>query len=209
MLKTIDSILLALWKILSVVFKAGVLILKYIVLGINTFMKMIGADHTESPRVNHSLSSRAFSYLGECACNLGKKFSAKMLISRVFRRCIFLTAFMLYLLWSYPPSHWGPWKAYQTGVASYYSDGFWFKKTASGERFLPFLYTAAHQTLPLGITVKVKNLENGEVVYVKINDRGPFVKGRVIDLSSGAAQKIGVYEPGTANVVIYTRKKYK
>lgn len=83
--------------------------------------------------------------------------------------------------------------AYQAnGNASWYGPGFDGRKTASGERFSRHAYTAAHKTLPLNSRVKVTNLANHESVVVKINDRGPFVRGRVIDLSQAAARAIGI-----------------
>ncbi len=85
----------------------------------------------------------------------------------------------------------------QKGHASWYKMG---KVTANGERFNPHGLTAAHRTLPFGTKVKVKNLRNGKSVVVRINDRGPFIKGRIIDLSMGAAKKIGLVQTGTATV---------
>ena len=81
-------------------------------------------------------------------------------------------------------------KSLQSGVASYYSKGLDGSKTASGERHHMTEMVAAHKTLPFGTRVKVTNLSNGKEVIVKINDRGPFVKGRVIDLSYGAFSQI-------------------
>lgn len=89
------------------------------------------------------------------------------------------------------------------GVASYYGRQFHGKKTASGERFNMYRYTAAHKTLPLGTKVKVVNLDNGKSVKVKINDRGPYADGRIIDLSKRAARKIGMLSSGTARVRLY------
>jgi rare lipoprotein A len=85
----------------------------------------------------------------------------------------------------------------QTGVASYYKSG---KVTANGERFNPHGLTAAHRTLPFGTKVKVVNLLSGKSVVVRINDRGPFIRGRIIDLSLGAAQQIGLHRSGVAKV---------
>ena len=77
----------------------------------------------------------------------------------------------------------------ESGIASVYAyDG---GKTASGERANPQALTAAHRTLPFGSTVKVTNKNNGRVVYVRINDRGPFTRGRIIDLSPAAAHQLG------------------
>ncbi len=89
--------------------------------------------------------------------------------------------------------------AAQTGVASYYKSG---KRTANGERFNPHGYTAAHRTLPFGTRVLVTNLKNGRSVIVRINDRGPFAHGRVIDLSLGAAKVVGLISSGVAKVKV-------
>lgn len=88
------------------------------------------------------------------------------------------------------------------GVASWYGgrDGFEGKPTASGEIYDSSLLTAAHRELPLGSIVDVTNLDNGKTVRVRINDRGPFVAGRVIDLSRAAAEEIGVLGPGVGPV---------
>jgi rare lipoprotein A len=90
----------------------------------------------------------------------------------------------------------------QTGMASYYSKEFEGRLTANGERFDVHALTAAHRTLPFNTRVKVVNLSNGLEVYVRINDRGPFKKDRIIDLSYAAAEKIGLIGPGTAEVKI-------
>ncbi|MBC8053942.1 MAG: septal ring lytic transglycosylase RlpA family protein [Sphingobacteriaceae bacterium] len=95
----------------------------------------------------------------------------------------------------------------QKGKASYYAKKFNGKKTASGEKFRSSKRTAAHKTLPFGTKVKVTNLENGKSVKVKINDRGPFVAGRIIDLSKKAARKIGMLDDGVAPVEIKYKKK--
>ena len=88
----------------------------------------------------------------------------------------------------------------QTGQASWYGPGFHGKKTASGERFNQRALTAAHPSLPLGTQARVTNLKNGKAVLVKINDRGPYHGGRVIDLSRAAAQQLAIN--GTARVRI-------
>lgn len=89
---------------------------------------------------------------------------------------------------------------YQTGTASWYGSNFDGEETASGEIFDMSEMTAAHKSLPFGTKVKVVNLENGRSVVVRINDRGPFIKGRIIDLSRAAAEKLGLIRPGTAKV---------
>jgi len=88
----------------------------------------------------------------------------------------------------------------QTGVASFYGQDFHGRKTANGETYDMYAMTAAHQALPFNTRVLVTNLDNGKKVAVRINDRGPFVKDRIIDLSYGAAMKVGMVGPGTANV---------
>lgn len=90
----------------------------------------------------------------------------------------------------------------ETGVASYYGTDFHGKNTSSGEPYNMYAMTAAHRTLPFGTKVRVKNLKNSRTVIVTINDRGPFVKGRIIDLSFGAARAIGMIGPGTTRVRI-------
>ena len=88
----------------------------------------------------------------------------------------------------------------ETGVASYYADKYHGRPTASGEIYDMNGISAAHPSLPLGTVVKVTNLENGRSVTVPINDRGPFKKKRIIDLSLGAARVIGMVDKGTARV---------
>jgi rare lipoprotein A len=83
------------------------------------------------------------------------------------------------------------------GWASYYKSG---KRTANGEHFNPNGLTAAHRSLPFGTKVLVTNLKNGKSVVVRINDRGPFIRGRVMDLSFGAAKVVGLSQSGTAKI---------
>src|SRR5450755_2510225 len=91
-------------------------------------------------------------------------------------------------------------KAYQVGTASWYGEQFEGKQTASGEPFEMRDLTAAHPSLPLGSFVKVTNLRNGKVVVVRINDRGPFVDDRIIDVSYNAARVLGFKERGVQRV---------
>jgi rare lipoprotein A len=100
-------------------------------------------------------------------------------------------------------------KVTESGKASYYANSFDGKKTASGEIFRQRKLTAAHKTLPFGTRVTVVNIANGKSVKVTINDRGPFVAGRIIDLSSKAAKKIGMINTGVANVQVKYKKKKK
>jgi rare lipoprotein A len=90
----------------------------------------------------------------------------------------------------------------QRGIASWYGPGFHGNRTASGQRYDMWALTAAHRTLPMGTIVEVRNLDNDRVVRVTINDRGPFKKHRVLDLSRAAAEALGIVGPGTAPVEI-------
>ena len=95
----------------------------------------------------------------------------------------------------------------QEGMASWYGKGFHRKKTASGQIFNMWGKTAAHKTLPFGTYVRVENVSNQREVVVRINDRGPFVKGRIIDLSYGAAREIGLIGPGVTRVRLVALSK--
>jgi len=90
----------------------------------------------------------------------------------------------------------------ERGYASWYGTKFHGRKTSSGERYDMFAMTAAHKTLPIPTYVRVKNLRNGKAIIVKVNDRGPFVSGRIIDLSYAAAKKLEIYSNGTDKVEI-------
>jgi rare lipoprotein A len=96
----------------------------------------------------------------------------------------------------------------EVGVASWYGYETYRQKggrmTANGEAFHPMGLNAAHKYLPLPTYVRVTNLKNRKSIIVRVNDRGPFVKGRIIDLSAGAAKKLGFYEKGTARVLVET-----
>jgi len=87
-----------------------------------------------------------------------------------------------------------------SGLASYYADRYQGHKTASGERFDGARLTAAHRTLPFGTRVRVTDLDNGRSVVVRVNDRGPFASGRVIDLSQAAARQLDMLRAGVARV---------
>lgn len=87
-----------------------------------------------------------------------------------------------------------------SGIASWYGPDFHAKKTSNGEVYNMYAMTAAHKTLPMNTMVNVLNLDNGKSTVVRINDRGPFVDGRIIDLSNSAAEEIGMIGKGTANV---------
>ena len=103
-------------------------------------------------------------------------------------------------------------KKVQIGKGSWYGKRFQGRLTANGERYNMYAYTAAHKTLPFNTIVKVTNLKNNRSITVRINDRGPYVKGRIIDLSYLAAKKLGYVNKGVAKLkvkVLYKQKKKK
>ena len=92
------------------------------------------------------------------------------------------------------------WSGRQGGLASWYGPGFYGRRTASGTVYTGTALTAAHHSLPFGALVRVTNLANGRTVVVVIDDRGPFVRGRVIDLSMAAARRLGMIQNGVVQV---------
>ena len=90
----------------------------------------------------------------------------------------------------------------QIGMASYYARDFQGRKTASGERYDMNRFTEAHRTYPFGTTLRVTHLGNGRNVVVRVNDRGPFARGRIIDLSRAAARRLDMIRSGTARVKV-------
>jgi hypothetical protein len=138
-----------------------------------------------------------------------KSLSRNLSESKIYSRTSFVILLFILLLGYaalfWPPFYLAYWHKYETGIASWYGGKFYGRPTASGEIFKPGnYYTAAHKTLPLNTYVLVKNKSNGKKVVVRINDRGPYVDGRIIDLTEAAAKKIGMYKKGTAPVVLYT-----
>ena len=116
--------------------------------------------------------------------------------------CIYAALLSLFLLpgiseaKTYPDTH------RLTGVSSYYGSFHHGRKTANGDRFNMHAMTAAHRTLPLGSKIKVTNLRNGKSAVLKVNDRGPYKHGRILDVSQGAAKKLDMIKTGTAQVRI-------
>ena len=100
-----------------------------------------------------------------------------------------------------------PRKVDATGLASYYGKKFHGRKTASGERYNMHAMTAAHRRYAFGTRVTVTHVKNGRTVKVRINDRGPFIKGRIIDLSYAAAKKLGMLSEGVARVKIRAERQ--
>lgn len=117
--------------------------------------------------------------------------------------------YILLLIFAMSVASCGPAKKVEKGEASFYHNKFRGRKTASGEKFRQYKRTAAHKTLPLGTKVKVTNLRNGKKVRVTINDRGPFIEGRIIDLTRKAARKINMLDDGVAPVKIEYKIKKK
>ncbi len=105
---------------------------------------------------------------------------------------IFLAVILFLTLTSY----------YQVGIASWYGEEFHGRRTSSGEIYNMYEMTAAHKSLPFGTKVLVVDLKTGRSVVVRINDRGPFIHGRIIDLSFAAAKKLGIVKKGIARVGI-------
>lgn len=101
---------------------------------------------------------------------------------------------------STPPASAPDAEGVEVGMASYYADRFQGRRTASGERYDRDAFTAAHRQMAFGTRVRVIRVDNGRSVVVRINDRGPFVKGRVIDLSYAAARELGILQAGVVSV---------
>lgn len=107
-----------------------------------------------------------------------------------------------------PPVEAAPTAYSREGVASWYGPGFHGRKTASGERFNQRDLTCAHRTLPFGTRLKVTNLANGESLIVTVNDRGPYVGRRIVDLSREAARRLDILGTGTARVRLETASAF-
>ncbi len=121
----------------------------------------------------------------------------------VKRNAIILVSIVLLGCSSLPLKNYSNWMGYsESGKASYYASKYQNRKTASGELFDHFSHTAAHRRLPFGTRVQVRNVNNNKSVLVKINDRGPFIKGRIIDLSRSAFSAIGDLKSGVIEVEI-------
>ncbi|MGC9324583.1 MAG: septal ring lytic transglycosylase RlpA family protein [Desulfomonilia bacterium] len=121
-----------------------------------------------------------------------------------YRAFLILVGFILVSGCSHVPRHGSSWV--QIGTASWYGEDFHGKPTATGETYNMYGCSAAHKTLPLGSTVRVTNLTNGRTIIVPINDRGPYVGDRIIDMSYGAARHLGMVEEGLAKVRVEVLK---
>lgn len=124
--------------------------------------------------------------------------------SLILKRVVFIVVISLWLNFMFQPLYWfNSWRLYQSGIASYYGPGFYFNRTANGDIYWPWCISAASLSLPLGTIAKVVNRDNGDFVYVTITDRGPYVHGRILDLSPLAAFKLGMIQKGIVPVDIY------
>lgn len=111
---------------------------------------------------------------------------------------IYLAASVLLVGAALGLAFYGPY--YEVGIASWYGPGFHGNLTANGEVYDMHGVSAAHKTLPFGTIVRVVELETGRSIVVRVNDRGPFVEGRIIDLSRGAAEELGIADKGITKV---------
>ncbi|MBF0449924.1 MAG: septal ring lytic transglycosylase RlpA family protein [Candidatus Magnetomorum sp.] len=126
----------------------------------------------------------------------------KVIFSTSAPRCLYGKPYKISNQWYYPMTYVEFFE--QKGIASWYGKQFHGRKTSNGEVYNMYDVSAAHKTLPLGTIVRVYNLENKKSLVVRINDRGPFIRGRIIDLSYGAARRLGIVNQGTARVYLKT-----
>lgn len=196
-MRKFDKILLLFWAFIFFVLALfGFFIQGILIFFIKLFLRgKLRRSVLKSLSVISSTSEELFSF-----------FKEKIEKTCKFRIIMSLILLILVFLYFCPPYTFGKWKLYEKGIASYYGWGFYCRTSASGEIYWPWKYAAAHKTLPLGTVVKVVNLENGRVIYVRIFDRGPFVEGRKIDLTKRAGLDLGIIEKGTARVEIYVRE---
>jgi rare lipoprotein A len=132
------------------------------------------------------------------------KFATATIVRRILLCAILCFAVANFSLFTFPFSLLSPCGAQniQKGRASYYAKKFHGRRTASGERLHPDSLTCAHRNYPFGTMLKVYNLANGKSVTVKVTDRGPFIRGRIIDLSWRAAKELGIITQGVAMVMV-------
>ena len=132
-----------------------------------------------------------------------EKIATEVLLRRVIVLCVFLVgAVANFSLFTFHSSLSTASGQTQKGIASYYSKKATGRKTSSGERLHHDSLTCAHRTFPFGTLLKVTNPANGRVVVVRVTDRGPFGRGRIIDLSWGAAKQLGILAQGIASVIV-------
>ncbi len=144
-----------------------------------------------------SLGSSKWALLGICALTLASSGNAPLGDWQSLHRYIVGQPYQIAGTWYYPKEDW----SYdETGIASWYGEQFQGRSTADGETFDLKSLTAAHRTLPLPVVVRVTNLVNGRSLKLRVNDRGPFAEGRIIDVSRRAARLLGFERSGVAKV---------
>ena len=152
-------------------------------------------------QTNHSQRVRIFCFV-ICLFFLCSCLPKKKILSSPPPKCSFGKPYKIKHKWYYPMTYVDFFE--QKGIASWYGKQFHGRKTSNGETYNMYEISAAHKTLPLGTVVRVYNLDNKKSLKVRINDRGPFIRGRIIDLSYAAARRLGVVQKGTAKVYIRT-----
>lgn len=206
-MKIVDAILSILWQVLRVTLRLAALLLRIAVVVIAALVRLgrrfDGFDRF-CERVEEFFCHGLVRDTAEEIEHQYRRLTAVLEVSPRARRWFFLVLLLLYILVRWTTNSW----SYQgEGIASWYGPRFYGRKTASGEvlhndRRL----TAAHRSLPLGTKVLVINNLNGRQVTVKINDRGPYVDGRIIDLSREAAKRLDIVTCGIAPVTLYVRQ---
>lgn len=206
-LKIIDAILEKLWVALCVITALTLMLVKVVIMLVGKILspfrkiKFIdkycrGVAATCNAVAVAGFESHLLRYVSEASRRLKSGIDASAAHRRVFFAAILLVLLIILALTDRSSC------IEERGMASWYGPDFYGKLTASGEIFRADLYTAAHKTLPLGTKVTVINLNNNKRVKVKINDRGPFVEGRIIDLSEIAAEKLDMIQSGIAPVIV-------
>jgi hypothetical protein len=199
-LDLLDALLLPLWRLCCLIGD----VVRRVWAGVARLA--FGGGRRRETGLGRFLRSVGLLSLGEFMAESWDRIADRIDRSASARRVFFVVVALLLCLWWYPPSSWGPWHHYQRGVASHYGVGFYFRRTANGEWFYPGKICAAHNQLPLGTTIKVINRDNGQSLVLRVADRGPFVDGRILDLSTAAAKRLGITGPGTVEVDIYTHR---
>lgn len=215
LLPAIDFIARGAWLFTRWTVKLSIVAVKLLLAAVAAVWRGIGklrpcAEFCDSVATFCRKTGAAIRLIGVVPWRFGEFIGRQCNASAVARRFFLLAVIILcglYFHYCTPAFDWGKWHFYESGIASYYGKGFYFHRTASGEWFLPGpFYTAAHNSLPLGTLALVVNERNQRRVVVRINDRGPYVDGRIIDLSKAAAARLGIDVPGADMVAVYTRK---
>jgi len=217
-IRALDVALLILWRLLEGLVRLLFALLRPLLSALLRAAKVLG----RSPAWRRTLETPGWKELESLLLSPLSRVLRSMLLDRLreavallesssaARRLLFagIGLFLVRGCFAYEERIDGPWEGYSSPcVASYYERGFLGKPTASGEIYSPYAMTAAHRKLPFGTWVRVRNLESGALAVVRINDRGPFIEGRDIDLSKAAARKIGIVGSGLAKVELQILSK--